>query len=161
MLGLFPSVADLNFAHSSQRSVLMKWNVCHWEMRVEDRPEFCCGAIPSLESHEEHVRPPRSSDTARGSRASAKECLRRRTRKKKATDRFPPLLKRRCSQACVCFSCCTLECFWHLGALCKIRCLSVYALTAAGLWTEMEGNPKLFDPRSTTPALLSNGPQVN
>lgn len=47
------------------------------------------------------------------------------------------------------------------GALCKVRCLSVYGLTTVGLWIEMEGNPKLLILSLQPRALLSNGPQVN
>lgn len=32
------------------------------------------------------------------------------------------------------------------GAVCIVRCLSVYGLTILGLWLEVEGNPTLFDP---------------
>lgn len=68
---------------------LMQRNVCHCETRVPRQtptgwlafppPVFYCRAIPSLESHEEHVHPPpQSSDTERVLRAAAKECLRRK-----------------------------------------------------------------------------------
>ena len=91
---------------------------------------------------------------------------RKRKRAWFATDHFPPVMnlckrKIRGLRAVVCIVFCILECFWHLGALCKVRCLSVYSLTTVGLWTAMEGNPKLLIPTPQPPALLGNGPQVN
>lgn len=51
--------------------------------------------------------------------------------------------------------------FLAFSALCKVRCLSVCSLTTEGLWTKMEGNPKLLILTLQPQALLSNGPQVN
>lgn len=40
----------------------------------------------------------------------------------------------------------------HFGALCKVRCLSVYGLTIVELWVETEGNPMPFDPQIHNPS---------
>lgn len=163
------SVTDLNFSHSSNRPVLMKWNVCHCEIRVPDRIEFCCD-MPS----QSHLfigvtwRACASSMIKWYCEGIESYCQgmfdeKDGTKKEKGLD-LPQvifLLLWICiagkeTNVCifsahVCFSFCKLECFWHLGALCKIRCLSVYGLTTVGLWTEMEGNPKLLIPTQHNP----------
>lgn len=135
-----------------------------WESKTELTLVASClrRAIPSLESHEDHVCSQWSSDTVRRWRVTVRECLTRRAKKKKSpfvTDHFTPCWiciarKEAVSVQFVCFYFffSVLVCFWNLGALCKVRCLSVYGLTTVGLWTEMEGNPELFDPCSPAPS---------